>query len=172
MQLLWSVFEVEVNVSLFFFSLNLFLLLLPGTHPFPNHLLAIKTICAFAQFFQIYILVWTRTISAQSLTSPCTFSPQPSCFPSLLWRPFRSGLTWSQEVIALARDSRHALAATVKRKLCTEVMKNTNPIALPATTFGSAGCFVTNRINKVSCLRKLYYGVNGGKEKQLCCKIM
>lgn len=171
LQLLWSIFEVQVNVRLLF-SQNRFFWLLPGTHHFPTHLWAIKTICVLAQFFQIYILVWTRPISAQSLTSACTFSPQPSCFPSLLWHPFRSGLTWSQVVITLARNSPHARSALVKRKLCTaKVLKNTNPVALSAATFGSGGCFVTNRINKMSCLRNLYYNVNGEKKNSCAARL-
>lgn len=81
MQLLWGIFEVEVNVSLFFYlTKSFFLLLLPGTHPFPNHLLAIKTICVFAQFFQIYILVWTRNDLCTVINFALHFLPAAQLF--------------------------------------------------------------------------------------------
>lgn len=97
------------------------------------------------------------------------FLPRPSCFPSRLWGPFRSGLTWSQELIASARSSRHTWPGMLKAKLCAaEVIKTTNPLRPP---FGLGGCFVTNWINKVSCLTKLHYSVNGEKKNSCAARL-
>lgn len=101
----------------------------------------------------------------------CTFFHNPII--SLLSRPSRCGWTWSQEVIALASNSCHTWLGMLKGKLCTaEVIKNTNrPSALPTATFGSGGCFVTNRINKVSWLTKLHYRVNEEKKNSCAARL-